>query len=243
MGTTSDLRLNGTVIRYDNSLLDPMQPRLFDTDWLESNSYLQGSTRGRSQAHFLTYANRDMVLRHFHRGGLIARLNRDRYLRSGMERSRAFREFDLLSWMRARDLPVPRPMAARYIPSGLIYRADIITERIPATRPLEEVLRAATLPAHVWSTIGATIRKLHEHHVFHSDLNCRNILIDCDDRAWLIDFDKCDRRTPGPWMQHNLDRLERSLRKESGKSPGLRWSAEDWTNLLLGYSGGGNGST
>ena len=59
-----------------------------------------------------------MVLRHFHRGGLVGRLNRDLYLRVGAPRCRAFREFDLLADMHVQGLPVPLPVAARYVPFG-----------------------------------------------------------------------------------------------------------------------------
>ncbi len=236
--TPSDLRLNGTVIRFDTSVLPTMEPRLFEEQWLRSNQVWQGSTQGRSQAHFFHYADRDMVLRHFHRGGLIGRVNRDIYLRIGAANSRALREFDLLSEMHSEGLPVPLPVAAQYVPFGPFYRADIITQRIPNALPLQEILGDRSFSSQVWGAIGANVRNLHDHGVFHSDLNCRNILIDTSDHIWFIDFDKCEKREPGAWMQANLDRLHRSLVKTAINASIVHWSEADWADFLAGYDAG-----
>ena len=236
MRTSSELRFGGSVIRYDASLLDAMEPNLFDPDWLRTSGYWQGDTQGRNRAHLFRYSERDMVLRHFHRGGLIGRLNRDLYIRSGAANSRAFREFDLLSSMRSEGLPVPRPVAARYTPGGLLYRADLITLRIPDARPLQDILLQRRVTPRLWRGVGAAVRKLHDHKVFHSDLNCRNIMIDGHDGVWLIDFDKCARREAGSWMQGNLNRLRRSLKKTAASNPEFNWAESDWDDLDAGYA-------
>jgi len=236
--TPSDLRLNGAVIRFDASVLSTMEPCLFDPQWLRSNQFWQGATQGRSQAHFFQYAGVDMVLRHFHRGGLISWVNRDLYLRTGAGNSRALREFDLLREMHTDGLPVPSPVAAQYVPLGPFYRADIITQRIPNSLPLQEVLGDRALSSHLWAAIGAHVRDLHDYGVFHSDLNCRNILLDTNDRIWFIDFDKCEKRVTGAWMQANLDRLHRSLKKLANQSLDLHWHEEDWADFLAGYTDG-----
>lgn len=234
--TPSDLHLDGTVIRFDASVMMTPAPGIFEAEWLRANGFWQASTQGRSAAHFFHYAGRDMVLRHFHRGGLMGRVNRDLYIRVAAAKSRALREFDLLSEMHAEGLPVPLPVAARYTPLGPFYRADIITRRIPHASPLQEVLFSRPLSLQLWAAIGFCIRKLQDHGVYHSDLNCRNIMIDADDRVWFIDFDKCEKRKPGDWMRGNLDRLQRSLKK-SAASQKMYWSEQDWSALLVGYAG------
>lgn len=234
--TPTDLRVNGTTIRFDADMLSPMEPKLFDPGWLQANGVLKGRAQGRSQAHFFHFEGRDMVLRHFQRGGLIGRVNRDLYLQVPVAGSRPMREFDLLCEMRAEGLPVPPPVAARYVPLGPLYRADIITQRIPNAVPLQDILRGRTLPAQVWQAIGAEVRRLHDHGVFHSDLNCRNILIDAQDRVWFIDFDKCEKRETGPWTQANLDRLHRSLTKTAKGADTFHWRKGDWAALLAGYA-------
>lgn len=234
--TPSDLHLNGTVIRYDASVLPTMDARLFDPDWLRANQHWQGATEGRGQAHFFHYAGRDMVLRHFRRGGMIGRVNPDLYLGVRAATSRAMREFALLSDMHAEGLAVPMPVAARYAPVGPFYRADIITQRIPNAHTLQDVLGTRALPEGLWAAIGGNVKTLHDHGVYHSDLNCRNILIDTSDAVWIIDFDKCEMRRPGAWAQANLDRLKRSLVKSANTAKPFHWRPADWADFLAGYN-------
>ncbi|HEY0633890.1 MAG TPA: lipopolysaccharide kinase InaA family protein, partial [Gammaproteobacteria bacterium] len=66
------------------------------------------------------------------RGGLIAKLVADRYLWSGIEATRAWREWRLLAELCSEGFPVPQPIAARVIREGLFYRADIVTRRLDA---------------------------------------------------------------------------------------------------------------
>jgi len=239
MGTISDIRFKGAVIRYDSEIVEPMEPHLFEVDWLRENDHHRGSSAGRNQAHFLNFAGRDMVLRHFRRGGLVGKLNRDLYLGIRPAKSRSMHEFELLRWMQGQGLPVPRPVAAQVRPSGPFYRAALITERITDARPFQEVLAEGALASETWNTIGGVIGQMHEHNVFHSDLNCRNILINRAGKAWLIDFDKCDRREAGPWKAQNLDRLKRSLLKSSREDAKVSWNEDDWSNLMAGYNEAG----
>ena len=230
MGTHTDLHHDGSVIRYDSTILNPMEPRLFDAAWLQEAGHHRGMSAGRGMAHFVSYQGLDMVLRPFRRGGLVGKLNHDLYLNTGVERSRAMREFALLQWMRCEALPVPRAVAARVTGAGMFYRAAILTERIPDAHPFEDVLRQGEATAALWTSVGATIKQMHRAGVDHTDLNCRNILIDAGDSVWLIDFDKCQRREPGPRAARNLDRLKRSLVKEGV------WEAQGWSHLMTGYA-------
>ncbi|MEM6324994.1 MAG: 3-deoxy-D-manno-octulosonic acid kinase [Pseudomonadota bacterium] len=231
MGIFSDLRHTGSVIRYDTNLFPQMEPRLFDIDWLKQAGHHRGSATGRGEAHFLSFSGHEMVLRPFRRGGVIAKINRDRYLRTGLDRARSMRELMLLDWMRGQGLSVPRPIAAQMTPVGMFYRAAILTERLLGARPFEEISRDGPLGPAIWGRVGASIRQMHEAGVDHSDLNCRNILIDAGEKAWLIDFDKCKRRGNGPWKARNLERLKRSLHKENA------WDAQGWARLVDGYGG------
>ena len=235
MQPTSELKVDSTVIWYDAAVFTSMEPRLFEPAWLRDRGCFLGGAQGRNEAYFLRYSGRDMVLRHFRRGGLVGKFNRDCYVGMEVGKGRAMQEFMLLAWMRRRGLPVPRPIAARHRPAGLFYRADLITERIPDALPLAEVLQERALPARNWITIGSVIRQLHDLGVHHADLNCRNILLDACEQAWLIDFDKCDRRKPNGWKKRNLARLRRSIEKEKRQRKHFHWVNEDWSVLLSGY--------
>ena len=226
----------GQIIRHDGQVFAEITQTLFEPVWLARSGYLTGTSKGRNIAWFLRFEGRAMVLRHYWRGGMVGRIIKDRYWRASPEESRAFREYALLGWMRAQGLPVPRPLAARYHPAGpLSYRADLLMERIPDARPLADVLAIVPVSEALWHRIGVIIGQMHELGVNHSDLNCRNILLDRTDQPWLIDFDKCSRRPVGQWAQANINRLERSLGKEKHANPQLFWSQSNRDALHDGY--------
>ena len=229
------LQEDGSVIWQAPGVFAHLEPRMFDPVWLRKSGALTGSSIGRHEAHFLRLDGRDMVLRHYHRGGLIGRINKDLFLRQPVGKSRAMREFHLLQWMHDQGLPVPLPYACRFVPSGLFYRTDLMMERIMDTRTLAEALRAAPLPQQTWHRIGAVVARLHGLGVDHTDLNCRNILLDAAGQVWLIDFDKCHRRAAGNWTGGNLLRLKRSLEKERRNWPSLHYGDADWWAFQSGY--------
>lgn len=235
MQTLAMTNVDGQVIWHNAQILPQISPKFFDLDWHRSQSGVLGSAPGRGRAHFLRVDGRVLVLRPFRRGGLIGKLFTDRYLRLGATSSRAFREYSLLEWMFNHGLPVPRPIAARYMPRGLFYRADLVTECISRSRTLADTVADAALPSGTWAKIGAVVGQMHALGVYHSDLNCRNILLDADMQGWLIDFDKCRRREKGRWQSQNLARLKRSLEKESAKQPEFFWRETDWSEFLAGY--------
>jgi 3-deoxy-D-manno-octulosonic acid kinase len=178
------------------------------------------------------------VLRHYRRGGLVGRVNRDRYLWRGEEQTRSFREFRLLATLRERGYPVPAPIAAGYDRYGAFYRADLLTALIPAAHTLAERLRDAPPAALPWDRIGATLARFHRGGVFHADLNAHNVMLDADGEVWLIDFDRGELRPPqGDWPRDNLARLLRSLRKlGAARHPEF---AGAWAALQRGYAGSG----
>ena len=194
---------------------------------------LQSSGRGNTM---IVQGDRgDFVLRHFLRGGLISRLVSDSYFWRGEEATRAFGEWRLLSRLVTMGLPVPRPAAARYVRSGLLYKADLLTVLIPDVIALSD--RIASLPCteEFWQKVGSEIAPFHKAGVFHADLNAYNIQIDKDDKVWLIDFDRGRLRQPGPWQQKNLARLHRSLQKIKRLDPRLYYSESSWEQFLEGY--------
>ena len=69
---------------------------------------MTGQAPGRGQSLFLEVGDRQWVLRPYRRGGLVARLSTSRYLWTGLERSRAFREVRLTARLYQAGLPVPQ---------------------------------------------------------------------------------------------------------------------------------------
>jgi 3-deoxy-D-manno-octulosonic acid kinase len=176
------------------------------------------------------------VLRHYRRGGLVATINSDRYLFTGRARTRGFREFRLLARLHAAGLRVPAPLFARYVRSGLMYRADLVTERIPGGRTLADHLATGTLDVALAERVGRAIGEMHVLKVWHADLNAHNVLTDSAGEVWLLDFDRSEFRKSKPqWRQANLDRLYRSFLKLRARQLMPDFDAKFWSQLLAAY--------
>lgn len=214
---------------------DPAAESLFDPQLWAARGELLAAGTGRGAVWFVGSGSRAWVLRHYRRGGFMARISLDRYLWTGESRVRAFAEYRLLARLVRRGLPVPKPIGARYQRDGLRYRCDLIMLRMADATPLSSMLAEAVLSESAWRAIGATIARLHHSGVDHADLNAHNILLDRNGAVSIIDFDRARVRSRGPWISRNLRRLRRSLEKVSRQSPSDRFPAAAWASLLFGY--------
>jgi 3-deoxy-D-manno-octulosonic acid kinase len=220
---------------YDASRAGNATAALFDVDAWRAAGTIAKTSAGRGAAFFITTDGYEWVLRHYRRGGWIARLTADRYVWTGEARTRPFREWQLLRDLHGEGLPVPAPVAAQYRRSGLTYRGDLITERIAHAEPLSSALQGAPVAAAVWREIGACIRRFHDAGACHADLNAHNILLDKHGKVFVVDFDRGSRRSPGPWRVANLARLKRSLLKICRGLPADRLESRTWSALAEGY--------
>jgi 3-deoxy-D-manno-octulosonic acid kinase len=208
---------------------------LFDPDFWAARGELAAVSGGRGSAWFIGSAAHPWVLRHYRRGGFMARISNDRYWWSEEDRVRSFTEWRLLLYLSGRGLNVPKPVAAFYQRERWTYRCDLITERIAQAQPLSEVLKAGRLAAAIWRAVGAAVARLHRHGVDHADLNAHNILLDTAGIVSVIDFDRGRLRAPGAWTSRNLARLKRSLQKIAAPLPPDRFTPASWEELLAGY--------
>jgi 3-deoxy-D-manno-octulosonic acid kinase len=208
---------------------------LFDPDFWVARGELSVVPSGRGSAWFVGSNANPWVLRHYRRGGFMARVAEDRYWWSGEDRVRSFAEWRLLLFLSQCGLNTPKPVAALYRRARWTYRCDLITERISATQTLSAALVAGALGESVWRAVGAAVARLHRHGVDHADLNAHNILLDTAGVVSVIDFDRGQLRPPGTWTSRNLIRLERSLRKISAALPKDRFTPASWDELLAGY--------
>ncbi len=226
----------GAII-FDGDLFDGISDASFTPEHWQDCTPVTGGLRssGRGNTMIVRNDHGEFVLRHFRRGGLIARLVEDRYFWLGEDATRAFSEWRLLSELVAMELPVPRPAAARYLRRGLTYSADMLTVLIPDVITLAD--RIATLPCDeaFWQKLGSGIAPFHKVGVFHADLNAYNVQIDKYDDVWLVDFDRGRLRQPGRWQQENLARLHESLQKIKRLDPRLYFSEASWEQFLQGY--------
>ncbi|WP_448212512.1 3-deoxy-D-manno-octulosonic acid kinase [Colwellia sp. MEBiC06753] len=210
-------------------------PNMFSADFWQQRNAVTGTATGRGTTYFVQFNNRHWVLRHYYRGGLIGKIIHDSYWFSGLKNTRAIEEYLLLAYLNQQQLPAPKPIACQIIKSGMHYRADLISARIEHAEDLSTLLTKQTLSETLWGKIGETIAKFHQHQVYHHDLNIHNILIDNNQKIWLIDFDQGAIKSGEGWKQSNIERLHRSFVKEKNKNAQLNWQQAQWQYLLNGY--------
>ena len=230
-------RIAGGAMLYDATSIGQPDAAMFEPEYWQARDAALGVRGGRGTITFVSGAHAERwVLRHYRRGGAVARLSSDTYLWTGAGRTRSFAEWRLLRRLRAWNLPVPRPVAARYLRRGLTYRADLITAELPTRRTLAAALSDAPLPPAVWQAIGGCIQRLHEHGVHHADLNAHNLLLGDDGAVYVLDFDRGRIRGRGAWEKRVLARLRRSLCKVTAGRPADRFGDEQWGLLLSGLA-------
>ena len=229
----------GGAMLYDASRLHHPDTSVFDPSHWQAQGALETTRGGRGTVAFVRAGpQQHWVLRHYRRGGFMARLSDDLYLWTGADRTRAFREWRLLRQLRAWGLPVPTPVAARYQRAGLFYRADLITAELPVRRTLTQALQQAPLADETWSAIGRCVGALHARGVQHADLNAHNLLLGAANDIYVLDFDRGRIRARGAWEQAVLARLHRSLLKVTAALPGDRFTDSNWRALLAGAGSG-----
>jgi 3-deoxy-D-manno-octulosonic acid kinase len=229
------LQMAATVILYDAAWADRLLPAWFDLRHWEARAALRGAAGGRGTTWFVGADGVELALRHYQRGGLMARVSADRYAWFGEQRSRPAREFAVHRQLQQLGLPVPRIVGVRIVRDGLTYRGDILTERLADVRTLAQRLPEAALSVAEWIELGRCLRRFHDAGLDHADLNAHNILWRGSGEVFLIDFDRGRLRSRGLWCDANLARLRRSLLKVTRTLPADRFSETDWHSLLAGY--------
>ncbi len=236
MSDTVEKTRDGAIL-YDTAILNQISESVFTPDTWASASPVGGALRsaGRGCTMIVSDGQDDFVLRHYMRGGLPGKLIRDTYIWTGESETRSFAEWHLLAKLWKKELPVPQPVAARYSRSGLFYRADLITRRIPGIRSLADRIVERPGDRKFWQGLGRGIHEFHAAGVCHADLNAYNVQVDRDDKLYLLDFDRGTLLQPGIWRQKNIARLHRSLRKIKSLDKRASFSKAEWNELLEGY--------
>jgi 3-deoxy-D-manno-octulosonic-acid transferase len=205
-----------------------------------TNQALRG---GRGKVKLLENGSAQFVLRHYYRGGLIGKILGDRFLRKPFFLARSMQEYHLLSLMHAWQLPVPQIVGAHHQAGWLFDRCDLLMRYVKDSVSLHTMLCDQDVSQETWTAIGRMIARFHARQVDHVDLNCHNILLQSVEKngthsvePLLLDFDKCSLHAGESWKPSNLDRLQRSLRKEKRLRPDLRWQEAHWQWLRDGYA-------
>jgi 3-deoxy-D-manno-octulosonic acid kinase len=236
-GPEVEVRTARGAMLYDASCIEqPAGDELFERSHWRSRGALEELPGGRGTVAFIHEGARRWVLRHYRRGGLVARVLQDAYLWTGAQRTRGYAEWRLLRRLREWQLPVPRAIAARYTRAGLVYRADLITEELPARLTLAQALEAQGVNAERWRAVGRCVGRLHARGVRHADLNAHNLVLGEGEEVYVLDFDRGRVLARGEWENRVIERLHRSLEKVSRGLPAGRFGEEQWRELLQGVA-------
>ncbi|MEW6359770.1 MAG: lipopolysaccharide kinase InaA family protein [Planctomycetota bacterium] len=175
------------------------------------------SGRGAVRAYPMKNGGR-MVVRPCRRGGFLGRIVSDLFLGCG----RVVREIAAAEHGQAGGAPTARILGARCDRvAGPLMRAEIITDEIPDScdliRYCESAQARAGFPGKraLIPAIAQAVRRMHDAGIAHADLHLKNVLIDKQGRAYVIDLDKAAILRPVQTRTRmgNLLRLDRSIRK------------------------------
>lgn len=149
---------------------------------------------GRGRVPVLDVAGEPWAVRHYQRGGAVAALLGDRYLRGPVPRP--FAELAVSAALRAVGIATPEVHAAVVYLAGPWYRADLATAFVPdaadlATLTLGPAPWAPVDRLRAWQAAGRLLATLFATGAVHRDLNLRNVLVNRAGSAWLLDLDRC----------------------------------------------------
>lgn len=228
------------ILKQAEDLPRTLEKRDFDIDHWQDRESTRRLDGGRGGSWLIDLDGQAVVLRRYLRGGAMAGLLGDRYLWTGLGRSRPSCEWQVVRHVVGHGLPTPPLIGYCIERSGLFYRAVLMSRFQPNLGTLASVLEQGALDAANWRELGGLIRRYHQAGVCHADLNANNILLGEDGAYHLIDFDKGCLSPPNRhWRDDNLARLRRSLGKisrqhqQAGQT--FHFNDDDWRELLTGY--------
>ena len=129
-----------------------------------------------------------VVVKQYFRGGMVRHLVKELYFRWG--KSRGQREFEMLAQARSLGISAPEPIAFACT-AGLFYRAWLVMREIEGCRTLAEVsLEDAARGRGLMAAVKGQVSMLVDSMIRHVDLHPGNVLVDSDNRLFVIDFDR-----------------------------------------------------
>lgn len=175
--------------------------RSFSDDWMQAlirelqkpPEAAQNQLAGRMRPHVFECEDFGrVVIKHYFRGGILRHVNRRTYVKTGKTRSHA--EFNMLRHVRNIGINAPLPVAFASKTFGRVfYHAWLVTKEIPGAHTLAALSRSVPGRAEAVLPETATqINTLIRNGVLHVDLHPGNILVDAENRVYVIDFDKAE---------------------------------------------------
>ncbi|MBJ41106.1 MAG: hypothetical protein CMD84_02350 [Gammaproteobacteria bacterium] len=185
--------------------------------------------------------NNKWVKKHYFRKGMMAFM-KDLYLYKTIKHTRSYREFEILNYLYKAGFNTCKPVMGWVSYGGIFYKANLITESIPAETLSEYYTHKVNSyidnkqEEKLFIEIGKQIANMHLLNIFHGDLNMHNILVKgniikgekiC---VWILDFDKSmKKKLTKKDRESNLKRMKLSLAKHEFLS------VSSYSKILKGY--------
>ena len=154
-----------------------------------------------------------VVIKYYTRGGFIRNLVKRRYLKWGKTRGQI--EYELLQRVRSLGVNAPEPIAYAF-QGSLFYKGWLVTKEIKQKQTLAELSCSNKGRCHIlMKELIDQISILINNNIFHVDLHPGNVLVDSNDRVFLLDFDKAclSRQNKNKLRDHYLKRWRRAVIK------------------------------
>lgn len=209
---------NRTV--FARSQLEDCQLSLFDKSFGDDSKPEQGSEGpgvlgGRTTIQLIDYReNQTIVLKRYRRGGFLRHFNQATYFGRP---PRPQIEFECLEQAGEAGLSVPRPIAF-IIEGGLWYRGGLFLEHLPFCQTLVQWSeKASSKREEVISELRRQVSCLLGMKLHHVDFHPGNVLVDHQQRVYVIDFDKARywRNTTRELQHQYRKRWDRAILKYS----------------------------
>ncbi len=131
-----------------------------------------------------------VAVKYYHRGGFVRHLIKKRYLKWG--KTRGQKEYELLQKVRSLGINAPEPIAFAYR-GCLFYQSWLVTREIKQHQTLAKLsLLNDKRTRFVMGNVMEQISALIKNNILHVDLHPGNVIIDNQDRIYILDFDKGD---------------------------------------------------
>ena len=200
-----------SAILYDADLLPRPNSQWARPEYWPSATALND---GRGEAWKVETQWGDAVLKHYRRGGMVAKFLKDQYRFQSWAGTRSWYEWRILAHLSQAGLPVPRPWLAYAVKNGFFYRCDLLVAYIANCKNFAEIELQRLSQADIWYRLGQVLHRLCLAGVEHVDFNLSNVLLRDDDEIMVVDFDRA-KFSPGKVVNpsRQIQRLLRSYQK------------------------------
>lgn len=156
-----------------------------------------------------------VVIKHYMRGGLLGSFVKHFYVNLGKPRSRI--EYEQMEKARSVGINAPEPICFAF-KGKAFYTAWLVTREIENQQSLARLSMMDTESAiSAVKKLAPQIFLLADNRIYHKDLHPGNVLVDRNNRVYLIDFDKAGvfRGDKKALLKKYIDRWGRAVTKHN----------------------------